>query len=163
MLTLVAQQQVLSVRLGARNKPLIYQEKNQNGKIKIGRAVIEDVCALVIDSMDGKLIVSDPKGRLRKGAREAAEDETGFVKARLRAGVLDLKLFLIVRFGVSIRDTAEELVAQLRKEFPVQTGIGIGLVTVVFVGTLADKLRRRNIMFVDDGVLHELETSEDEE
>ena len=146
-----------------RNRHLIYQEKNKNGKIKIGRAVIEDVCALVIDGMDGRIIVSDPKGHLRKGAREAAEDETGFVKARLRVGVLDLKLFLIVRFGVSIRDTAEELVVRLREEFPKQTGIGIGLVTVVFVGTLADKLRRRNIMFVDDGSLHEVESGEDEE
>jgi uncharacterized alkaline shock family protein YloU len=135
---------------------MIYQEENKNGKIKIGRAVIEGVCARVINGMDGRLIVSDSKGRLRKGALEAAEDETGFARARLRAGVLDLKLFLIVRFGVSIRETAEELVLKLRAEFPVQTGVGVGLITVVFVGTLAEKLRRRNIMFVDDGTLHEV-------
>jgi uncharacterized alkaline shock family protein YloU len=140
---------------------MIYQEENKNGKIKIGRAVIEGVCARVIDEMDGRLIVSDPKGRLRKGAREAAEDETGFARARLRAGVLDLKLFLIVRFGVSIRETAEELVGRLREEFPKQTGIGAGLITMVFVGTLAERLRRRNIMFVDDGTLHEVGENEE--
>ncbi|MDR0874636.1 MAG: Asp23/Gls24 family envelope stress response protein [Clostridiales Family XIII bacterium] len=111
--------------------------------------------------MDGRLIVSDPKGRLRKGAKAAAEDETGFARARLRAGVFDLKLFLIVRFGVSIRETAEELVSQLRKEFPEQTGVDVGLITIVFVGTLAEKLRRRNIMFVDDGTLHEVGEEEE--
>jgi hypothetical protein len=111
--------------------------------------------------MDGRLIVSDPKGRLRKGAKEAAEDETGCARARLRAGVLDLKLYLIVRFGTSIREAAEELVLGLRGEFPKQTGVGVGLVTMVFVGTLAEKLRRRNIMFVDDGTLHEV--GEDQE
>jgi hypothetical protein len=119
------------------------------------------VCARVIDGMDGRLIVSDPKGHLRKGALDEPEDQTGFARARLRAGVLDIKLYLIVRFGVSIRETAEELVSRLRAEFPKQTGVDAGLVTMVFVGTLAEKLRRRNILFVDDGTLHEVGENEE--
>ena len=134
---------------------MAYHEENENGRIRIGRGVIEGVCARVIDGFKGRILVSDPKGRLQGGAGRA-EDSKGFARARIREGKIDVKLYLIVQFGTSMRDSARALAKTLREEFPVQTGLEVGLVTMVFVGTLAEKLHKRNITFIDDGELREV-------
>jgi len=139
---------------------MAYHEKNENGRIRIGRGVIEGLCARVIDDFEGRIIVSDPKGRLKQSGTQRSEDVKGFARARIRAGKLDVKLFLIVLFGTSMRDSAASLAKKLRMEFPAQTGLEIGLVTMVFVGTLSEKLTKRNITFVDDGEHCEVEGDE---
>ena len=133
-----------------------FHEENENGRIRIGRGVIEGVCARVVDRFEGRILVSDQRGRLKHSGAESAEYEKGFARARIRDGKLDIKLFLIVQFGMSISGSAEELAIALKKEFPAVTGIEVGLVTMVFVGTLAEKLSKRNIIFEYDGELREI-------
>ena len=135
---------------------MAYHEVNENGRIRIGRGVIEGVCARVIDDFEGRILVSNPRGRLKYSGGESAEAEKGFARARLKEGKLDVKLYLIVLFGTSMRDSAKALAGRLREEFPLQTGIEVGLVTMVFVGTLSEKLTKRNIVFEDDGELREI-------
>ena len=137
-----------------------YHEENEYGRIRVGRGVIESVCARVIDGFEGRILVSDPKGRLKHTETSLAEAEKGFARARIRKGKLDVKLYLIVQFGTSLRESAGALAKRLREEFPVQTGIEVGLITMIFVGTLSEKLSKRNIVFVDDGELREI--TEDE-
>jgi len=139
---------------------MAYHESNEYGRIRIGRSVIESVCVRVIDGFEGRILVSDPKGRLKQSGATRAEDASGFARARLRSGKLDIKLFMIVQFGVSMRDAAKALAGRLREVFPEQTGLEVGLVTMVFVGTLSEKLTKRNITFIDDGELREI--TEDE-
>jgi len=132
---------------------MAYHEENENGRIRIGRGVIEGVCARVIDGFEGRILVSDSKGKLKQSGAQSAEDIRGFARARIRAGKLDLKLYLIVQFGTSMRESAKALAINLRNEFPAQTGLEVGLVTMVFVGTLSERLTRRNITFIYDGEL----------
>ena len=138
---------------------MAYHETNENGRIRIGRGVIESVSARVIAEFDGRILGSDPRGRLKHGGMRAEEDK-GFARARVRGGKLDLKLYLILQFGTSMRLSAKALAERLREVFPSQTGIEVGLVTMVFVGTLAGKLTRRNIVFEDDGELREISGNE---
>ena len=135
---------------------MAYHELNENGRIRIGRGVIEGVCARIIDNFEGRILVSDPKGRLKSGGAARAEENSGFARARIRGVKLDIKLYLIVQFGSSMREIAKALAKSLREEFPIQTGLDVGLVTMVFVGTLAEKLTKRNIIFIDDGELREI-------
>ena len=135
---------------------MAYHEENEKGRIQIGRGVIEGVCARVIDGFEGRVRVSDRKGRLKQGDTARVEENTGFARARIRDGKLDVKLYLIVQFGTSMRDSAKALANRLREEFPIQTGLTVGLVTMVFVGTLSEKLTKRNITYVDDGELREI-------
>ena len=135
---------------------MAYHEENESGRIRIGRGVIESVCARIIDGYDGRILASDPRGRLKRGGAPRAEEEKGFARARIRNGKLDVKLYLIVHFGVSLREAARTLVYRLREEFPEQTGLEVGLVTMVFVGTLSEKLTKRNIVFEDDGELRQI-------
>lgn len=137
-----------------------YHEENENGRIRIGRGVVEGVSARVIDSFGGRVIVSDPRGRMKRAGTQGAETEKGFARARIRDGKLDVKLYLIVQFGTRLRVTAKALADKLREEFPAQTGIEVGLVTMVFVGTLSEKLQKRNVVFVDDGELREITDEE---
>jgi len=137
-----------------------YHEQNKNGRIRIGRGVIESVCAKVIDDFQGRILVSNPRGRLKQSAATSAETETGFARARIRDGKLDVKLYLIVQFGTSMQEAARVLSAKVREEFPIQTGIEIGMVTMVFVGTLSEKLSKRNVVFVDDGELRNITKDE---
>ena len=139
---------------------MAYHEENENGRIRIGRGVIESVCAKVIGSFDGRVIASNPKGRLKQSAAQGAETEKGFARARVRGGKLDIKLYLIVQFGTSLRDAARQITEKIREEFPLHAGIEVGLVTMVFVGTLSEKLSKRNIVFVDDGELREITDDE---
>ena len=137
-----------------------YHEQNKYGRIRIGRGVIESVCAKVINDFQGRLLVSNSKGRLTQAAVQSAETETGFARARLRQGKLDIKLYLILQFGTSMREAARVLVYRLREEFPLQTGIEVGMITMVFVGTLSEKLSKRNVVFVDDGELRNITKDE---
>jgi uncharacterized alkaline shock family protein YloU len=141
---------------------MIYREENEKGSIEISRRVIESFCGRVIDSFGGRIFVSDRKGKLRRGAEKNPEEETGFARARLKNGKLNIKLYLIFRFGTSIRDLAKALVAELRERTPQEIGFEVGLIKMVFVGTLSEKVSKRNIVFVDDGELHELEEETDE-
>jgi uncharacterized alkaline shock family protein YloU len=142
---------------------MIYKEENEKGSIEISRRVVESFCGRVIDGFDGRIFVSDRKGKLRRGAEKNPEEETGFARARLKDGKLNIKLYLIFRFGTSIRDLARALVAELREKTPQDLGFEVGLVKMVFVGTLSEKVSKRNIVFVDDGELRELEAEEPEE
>ena len=137
-----------------------YHEVNESGRIRVGRGVVESVSARVIDGFDGRVLASDRRGRLKRGAGGRAEEEKGFARARIRGGKIDVKLFLIVQFGASMRELAKALVARLREEFPRQTGLDAGLVTLVFVGTLSEKLSKRNVVFEDDGELREISGDE---
>jgi len=139
---------------------MAYHEKNEYGRIRIGRGVIEGVCGRVIDGFEGRILPSDQKGRLKQSGSARAVDTSGFVRARIRSGNLDIKLFLIAQFGTSMRDAAKALAKRIREEFPAQTGLEIGLVTMVFVGTLSEKLTKRNITFLDDGELREIQEDE---
>ena len=139
---------------------MAYHEINENDHIRIGKGVIESVSARVISGFDGRIIVSDPKGRLKQGGTSRAEEEKGFARARVRDGKLDVKLYLIVQFGSSMRELAKALANKLREEFPIQIGFEVGLVTMVFVGTLSEKLSKRNIVFEDDGELREITADE---
>ena len=139
---------------------MAYHERNENGRIRIGRAVIESVSVRVIDSFEGRILPSNPKGRLKRAGAAKGEEDVGFVRARIREGKIDVKLYLITQFGTSLRESAKLLADRIREEFPIQTGIDVGLVTMVFVGTLSEKLSKRKIVFVDDG--ESCEISEDE-
>ena len=137
-----------------------YHEQNKNGRIRIGRGVIESVCARVIDEFQGRVLASNSKGRLKQSTKSSAEDETGFARARIRDNKLDIKLFLIVKFGTSMREAAKTLSKRIREEFSLQTGIEAGMITMVFVGTLSEKLSKRNVVFVDDGELRNITQDE---
>jgi uncharacterized alkaline shock family protein YloU len=139
---------------------MAYREKNESDRIRLGRGVVESICARVIDGFDGRILVSNPKGRLKRGGSPRAEEETGFARARIRDDIIDVKLYLIVQFGVSLRESAKMLADNLREAFVTHTGIEVGLVTMVFVGTLSGKLSKRNVVFVDDGELREVTDDE---
>jgi len=135
---------------------MAYHENNENGRIRIGRGVIESVSARIIDEFEGRVLVSDRKGRLKQTGTPSTDRRSGFARARIRDEKVDVMLFLIVLFGTSMRESAKTIASRLREEFPVQTGIEAGIVTMVFVGTLSEKLSRRNVVFEDDGELREI-------
>ena len=135
----------------------IYREENGNGTIEIDRRVAESLCARVIEEFSGRILTSDVKGRLRRGALRNPQESAGFVRARLKDGRLNLKLYLIFRFGLSVRDLAAELAKRLREETPKATGFEAGLIKMVFVGTRSERVSKRQIIFLDDGELHLLE------
>jgi len=137
---------------------MIYREENENGKIKISRRVMESLCGRILDEFEGRLLASDRKGRLSRSAERSPEEETGFVRARLKDGIINIKLYLIFRFGFSVRDLAAALAVRLRETIPPATGMEVGHIKMVFVGTLSEKLSKRNIIFLDDnGTLSEIE------
>ena len=129
---------------------MLYEEKNELGSISINTNIIENVCGRIVDQFDGNLIVSDAKGRLRKGAINKPEEETGFLVARYDRKLLRLRLYVIIKFGVSINKIVADFEDKIREEMPKTIGIEVGRVRVVVVGTLSKNLTKRNIEIVDD-------------
>ena len=129
----------------------IYREENDIGSIEIDRRVAESLCGRVIEGFSGRILVSDEKGRLRRGALRNPEESAGFVRARLKDGRLNLKLYLIFRFGLSVRDLAAELAQRLREEVSAAAGFEVGKIKMVFVGTRSERVSKRRIIFLDDG------------
>ena len=127
---------------------MAYKVKNEIGNIELNRKVIEYVCLRVINSFGGDLIPSDSKGRIKKPQFQGKYgEESGFVRGRYNGELMDLDIYLVIKFGISMKETAAEFAEVLRKEMPAATGIEIGVIKVLFVGTLADKLLKREIEF----------------
>jgi uncharacterized alkaline shock family protein YloU len=84
---------------------------------------------------------------MRKKPFQSAVFEDGFVRGRYNGELLDIELYLIIQFGASMKNIASRLAEALRENIPSATGIEMGVITIVFVGTLADKLTKRNIEF----------------
>jgi uncharacterized alkaline shock family protein YloU len=95
--------------------------------------------------MDGRVFLSDPKGRMRKSVGKPTGDDVSFLDLKREEGVMEMTLYVVVKFGAGIRRAATEISESSRDEIARITGLSVDKVTVVVTGVLSKNLSKRHI------------------
>ena len=60
-------------------------------------------------------------------------------------GRLDIKLHIVLKFGMSIKKTTDEIAESIRKQIKTATGSNPARITLIITGVVSKKFARRNI------------------
>lgn len=125
----------------------IYEEKNEYGNITISDSVIANIIIEEIAKYNGRVLITNSKGksvsRLYKtmGGSPATNIETVIDEN----GLLSIKFYIVLKFGMSIKHSTEYIIDDIAKEIELATGKLPKKITVVVSGVLSKRLARRNI------------------
>ena len=124
---------------------MIYKMETEKGSLILEEGAIGSIVADVLDRQEGKLWISSRKGRiLGRMARLSGIDPVDYMEISMEPEGLSIRLYLILRFGVSIRTITQQLIAQIKEEILLSTGLP-AQVTIVVNGVLSKQLAKRQI------------------
>ncbi|MDR3224709.1 MAG: Asp23/Gls24 family envelope stress response protein [Clostridiales Family XIII bacterium] len=124
---------------------MLYREKTDSGKIKYDEIIIGNIARRVISGTDGRAVASDAKGRLVKGGPGPGSNDDQIVDAQFHDGVLDVKMYIVIRFGSSISKVIEDIDRSFRAAVPAVTGAEVGDFSIFVKGLLSKNISKRNI------------------
>ena len=116
------------------------------GKITLPKSVIGNIVMDVVDSFDGNVILSDSKGRIHKLAYKlGTKEEANNIEVEMTEGGIDIRVYVILRFGMSIKNITHNLIDELRSEIKQASGITAVNISIVVTGMMSKKIAPRNI------------------
>jgi len=117
------------------------------GTIKVAKSVIGNIIVDVIDSFDGKVILSNSKGKVPKqlAYKLGQKDESSEISMELTEAGLNIGVFVVLKFGTSIQETTNKMISDIRNNIKNMTGMEINDLTITVTGVLSKKLAPRHI------------------
>ena len=117
------------------------------GTIKVAKNVIGDIINDVIDSFDGKVILSNSKGKVYNQLpyKLSQKDVTDVIDVDLTDNGLNIELYVILKFGTSINLTTKKIIDDIRSSFMETIGMEINNMTVVVTGMMSKHIAPRHI------------------
>ncbi|MDR2088038.1 MAG: Asp23/Gls24 family envelope stress response protein [Clostridiales Family XIII bacterium] len=121
---------------------MFYEVKTQGGTIALDRAVLGQIIRRETAAFPGKVMLSNAKGK-------PVGDDSGFFDcAWSEAGAFELRVFVVLRFGVSISAVTQELIRRLRTRIEALTGVRAARVVIIVKGVLSKHISRRNLEII---------------
>ena len=124
---------------------MLYNEKTEIGTIKYDVQIIGNIVKKIVFDMNQGIQFATSKGRPLKVSELPGVDDNGFLDVSIEDGNIDIEIYIIIRFGTSINNVAEEITAGLRRFVPEITGLTPNLVNVVIKGVISKNSSKRNI------------------
>lgn len=117
------------------------------GTIKVAKSVIGNIIVDVIDSFDGKVILSNSKGKVPNhlAYKLGQKDESSEISMELTESGLNIGVFVVLKFGTSIKGTTDRMISDIRNNIKDMTGMEINDLTVTVTGVMSKKLAPRHI------------------
>ena len=117
------------------------------GTIKVANSVIGNIIKDVIDSFDGKVIISNSKGKIpnqltKLGSKEEYSD---VVIELTEEGLLNITVYVILKFGTSIKATTEKLIADIRSSIKETIAMDVNEVDITVTGMMSKHIAPRHI------------------
>lgn len=120
--------------------------KKDRGNIYISEHVIAQLVVEQIEAMRGRVLVATDKGkRISPVSKFLGVDRTDSVEVKADEGELTIRVYVIIRIGVSISKTLDLLIENIKKRVEDSTGVVPSSVAVVVSGVLAKNVARRNM------------------
>jgi uncharacterized alkaline shock family protein YloU len=117
-----------------------------NGSIFIQKPVVGKIIADAVRGFGGKVFLSSHRGKVISGlAARLGRDDISFMEITQGKGGLDIRFYILIRFGTSINWVTELLIETIKKNTEEITGIEVGSVAVVVKGMVSKQTARRNI------------------
>ncbi|MFA5638209.1 MAG: Asp23/Gls24 family envelope stress response protein [Anaerovoracaceae bacterium] len=126
---------------------MLYKFETEYGTISISRAVITKIITNAVRRFNGKVYISNTKGRMPSGffTKIGYFDDTQNIDISMGSKGLDIKFFIIIKFGTSIGHVTNQLITEIQENITTMTGEKPNSIAVVVKGTLSRELQRRNI------------------
>lgn len=120
---------------------MIYKTNSSLGTISVDRAVLCGVIRKEAERFQGKVLLSNHKGKVNSAKKGGGQ----FAEFSWSVQGLDIRIFIVVRFGTSIGSVADAMIDGVKKSVEAFGCIKISSVAVVISGVLSKNLSRRRI------------------
>lgn len=115
-----------------------YSIKTERGNILITKKVIARIVVDAVDKFEGKVFITNQNGKLFGAfSRLGGLDETINMEINFSEKGVDIRLFIVVRFGTSIGMVTTQLMDDIQAGVNRAMGIETNSLTVVLVGTIS--------------------------
>lgn len=117
------------------------------GTIKVAKSVIGNIVKDVIDSFDGKVIVSNSKGKFTNQLPKLGpKDEYSDIVIELtEEGLLNITIYVILKFGTSIKATTEKIITDIRALIKETIAMDVNEIDVTVTGMMSKHIAPRHI------------------
>ena len=126
---------------------MLYKFDTEYGEISIAKAVITKIVIEAVDRFEGKALISNPRGKVTPVlfSKIGYFDDSSNIEITMGAKGLDVRIFLVLKFGTSIAKVTNQLIEEIQEKIKAITSVEPNSVAVVVAGTLSKQLIRRHI------------------
>ncbi len=125
---------------------MLYSEKNEFGKIEFDEKIIGNIIRRASDNFDGRVMLSGAKGRIKKNSpKDRNSDDITFMNMKNSEEGYVIDVYIVLKFGTSIRRTSNELIKTIREQVTQITEMKISKVRIIITGMLSKNFSRRHI------------------
>lgn len=126
---------------------MLYRVETKEGTISIDRAVINRIIAEAIEAFQGRVFISNHKGKVPNLTGKAAlSDDKNYAEVSIGAKGIDIRVYIVIRFGTSINKVTEQLIATIKKNTEEFLGIEANSIAIVVTGMISKQMVKRNIV-----------------
>ena len=125
---------------------MLYKLETKDGSISIDKAVIGRIIADAVQKFNGKVLISNHRGKVAKfTSKIGVTDEMSFMEISTGNNGLDIRFYILIRFGTSINRVTEQLISTIKSNIEMITGLDVNSIAVVVTGMVSKQTARRNI------------------
>lgn len=124
---------------------MFYRERTTLGGIECDEKIIASILRRSLSLTGKHVMLSGPRGRLSRASQNDDSDDDSFIEIEMADDMLNIRIYIILRFGKSIKRTANEIDRRIRSDIENFSGFRVGRLTVVFAGVKSKNLSKRHI------------------
>lgn len=126
---------------------MLHRLETMDGTISIEKTVVGKIIAEAVGEFNGRVLISTHKGKPVSGfaAKIGMMDDVGSMEINPGINGLDIRFFILIRFGTSINRVTEQLIETIKKNTEEITGLEVNSIAVVVTGMISKQTVRRNI------------------
>lgn len=125
---------------------MLYKMETKDGQILLERGVIAQLAEEQLRQFRGKVWITNAKGMMGGLVnRISGRNDLDELDIDVEEDGVVVRIYLVIRFGVSIRMVTDRLIADIRRALEEYGEIPVKEVSIVVTGTLSKHIARRNI------------------
>ena len=126
---------------------MLYRLETMDGMISVDKTVVGKIIAEAVAQFNGKVLISNHKGKPVSGfaAKIGMTDDISSMEINQGKSGLDIRFFILIRFGTSINRVTEQLIETIKNNTEHITGLEVSSIAVVVTGMISKQTVRRNI------------------
>lgn len=126
---------------------LLYRLETECGTISVDKAVVGRIIADAVSQFKGKVLISNHKGKPVNAfaLKIGMTDDISSMEIGQGKNGLDIRFFILIRFGTSINRVTEQLIETIKNITEQTIGLEVNSIAVVVTGMISKQTVRRNI------------------
>lgn len=125
---------------------MLYRNENEHGSIILEKAVFAKIVTETVAQFNGKVLISNYKNKATTfAAKIGVTDDISNMDIVMGEKGLDVKLYIVVKFGTSIGMVTNTLIKDIHDKIYEFTSVEPNSVAIVVTGMISKNIARRNI------------------